>query len=70
MRGTDDPPEVFANAVAEALRFLRLAKDFDRAFKAKGNQPAWPLPERAAMKRASMDLTRALARLRRPNAIG
>ncbi len=46
-------------AIAEAERFIKRAK------KAKGNVSIYPNPEIAAMKRTSMDLSRALSVLRK-----
>ncbi len=63
--------DAIATAIAEAERFLKAAKVFEAedtrryglasggAFSTEANV------EHAAMKRASMDLTRALARMRR-----
>lgn len=49
-------------AVAEAERFIKRAKAWDaRAIEWKGTK------EGGALRRASMDLTRALADLRRPS---
>lgn len=50
-------------AVAEARRFIIKATAAKKAILAK-DWCGWPLADRAAMKRSSMDLTRALARLR------
>lgn len=52
------------NAIDEARRFLRLAKQMEQ--EAKGHQffPA-PSKQAAAVKRASMDLSRALSAMRK-----
>ena len=53
-------------AISEANRFLKLAKKMEKNPKAIHPEEVYPagkLP--AAVKRASMDLTRALAELRR-----
>lgn len=50
-------------AVAEARRFIAKAKAAKEAI-LETEWAGYPLADRAAMKRASMDLTRALARLR------
>ena len=55
------------DAIAEAQRFILRAKETlaaSDAFK-KGDWNAAPKIKNAAMKRASMDLTRSLAQLRR-----
>jgi len=50
-------------AVTEAQRFLHRAREVRKRLQ---SCPGWqPLPQWAATKRASMDLTRSLARLRR-----
>lgn len=51
------------SAIDEARRFLRLAKDPEHAVK---KEPCFPSPskEAAAVKRASMDLSRALSTMR------
>jgi hypothetical protein len=53
-------------AIAEAERFLAAAKAFCKSQDAKAfaKTGGWPSPYRAAAKRASLDLTRALARFR------
>lgn len=56
-------PKTLTEAVAEAERFIRLAKAVPGARSISYYDPS---PEAAAAKRASMDLTRALARMRRP----
>ena len=52
-----------ANAMSEARRFINRAQD---ALDAKDDWAKQPRAKRAAMKRASMDLTKALAKLRTP----
>lgn len=57
--------EAVKTAESEARRFLRRVQDMKEKNK---DQPSWvPAKEKAAVKRASMDLTRALADLRRSN---
>jgi hypothetical protein len=53
----------FDLAVQEAKRFLRVAKDVEW-----DKTDAYPIPGKtvAACKRASLDLTRALAEMRKP----
>ena len=51
-----------ATAIVEAERFLKLAK----AIPAQEVEDIWPSIQRASIKRASMDLTRALADMRKP----
>lgn len=48
-------------AIAEAERFIASAKLTSKMWKGE----FYPMVERAATRRASMDLTRALARMRR-----
>ena len=51
-------------AISEAERFLKLAKNMENSYLAtRGKYETGKLP--AAVKRASMDLTRALAELRK-----
>jgi hypothetical protein len=63
-------PDKMRAAMREAERFLRLARE---AFKSgpltRENGGEWfnPSKETGAVKRASMDLTRALADMRRPS---
>ncbi|HVQ45141.1 MAG TPA: hypothetical protein VMT30_09380 [Candidatus Saccharimonadia bacterium] len=56
--------KVIAEARAEAERFLRRLNEMDACTKHRSSYDA--CPSRAAVKRASLDLTRALANLRRP----
>lgn len=51
------------NAVSEARRFINKAQD---ALDAKDDWDKQPHAKRAAMKRASMDLTKSLAQIRKP----
>ncbi len=51
-------------AMAEAERFLRLARDL-QADGEKGHDTFWASKRSGAVRRASMDLTRALAELRK-----
>jgi len=53
------------NAMYEATRFIGRAKLAHRRLCAEGGIPYWATKETAACKRASMDLTRALAELRK-----
>ena len=53
------------NAMYEATRFINRAKLAHRRLCAEG-YITWASKETAACKRASMDLTRALAELRKP----
>lgn len=50
----------------DTRRFLRLSDVF--IARLKSGECSYHLPERAAMLRASLDLTRALARIRKPGA--
>jgi len=50
--------------IAEAERFLRIAKEA-KAWEAKSEFPFYGSKQTAATRRASMDLTRALAELRK-----
>ena len=62
-----DRPNTLEDAIEEAERFIFKAKQAKKVIKAavcEGETP-WPCQYFAAAKRASMDLTRALARLRR-----
>lgn len=56
-------------AQAEAERFLRVAAEYQQAYHAiAGKEGVAYIPtmiERAALRRASLDLTRALAKMRR-----
>lgn len=54
------------DALDEAQRFIRLAKVLQQQTKGGMFLPS-PSPEVSAVKRASMDLTRALAKMRAPN---
>ena len=58
------------DAELEARRFLRACEALQARFNAdpEATPGAWLIgsPETAAVRRASMDLTRALARMRRP----
>ena len=57
--------EKILNAIREAERFIRKAKSARGAF--ADNKYAWNgTKETGACRRASMDLTRALAEMRRP----
>lgn len=54
-------PETIKTAVAEAKRFIAAAKRLE------ATDQVWSNPkESGALRRASMDLTRALADMRRP----
>lgn len=56
-------PDKIKDAVAEAKRFLKKAEDYHRVVKIN----EWSNPKEAgAMRRASMDLSRALADMRKP----
>ena len=52
-----------ANAISEARRFINKAQD---ALDAGDEWEKQPRAKRAAMKRASMDLTKSLALVRKP----
>jgi len=55
-------------AVAEAKRFLVKAQAAKKRIQKEGKYAEYtPTKETAAARRASMDLTRALAELRKPN---
>lgn len=60
-------------AISEANRFLQKAKDLHKADIATSKNPfdesdyALPGPLSASLKRASMDLTKTLAKLRKTN---
>jgi hypothetical protein len=51
-----------SNAISEAKRFIKRAQD---TLDAKDNWDKQPQAKNAAMKRASMDLTKSLAELRK-----
>jgi hypothetical protein len=54
-------------AKAEAKRFLARLADLERAQGKEGKSRSWEAPkERGALRRASMDLTRELAEMRKP----
>lgn len=56
-------PDKIKDAVVEAKRFLKKADEYHRVEKIN----EWSSPREAgAMRRASMDLTRALADMRKP----
>ena len=61
------PDKMIYDAIAEADRFIEKAQDVILAREAykNGDWTAKPINKNAAMKRASMDLTRSLAQLRR-----
>lgn len=61
------PPAALDIAIAEAQRFLERTKALKDEIKANETRQyqRHSLPERAAAKRASMDLTRALAQFRK-----
>ena len=59
-------PATLKRAIAEAQRFIAVAKAIEVAKDRKPYDWFWPSKETAAAKRASMDLTRALADMRRP----
>ena len=54
------------DAIFEAERFLKRAKELKKSFRGKDENRIMSCPENAAVKRASMDLTRSLAKLRNP----
>ena len=55
--------ENLSTAISEAMRFLQRARELDRLL---GKREYWSGgPESAAVRRSSMDLTKALAKLRR-----
>jgi hypothetical protein len=58
-------PATLKRAVDEAKRFLAVAKAIEVAKDRKPDDYFFPSKETAAAKRASMDLTRALADMRR-----
>jgi len=59
--------ENITTAKAEAKRFLARLADLERAQGKEGKWHSWEAPkERGALRRASMDLTRALAEMRKP----
>jgi hypothetical protein len=61
------PDQMIYESIAEAQRFILRAKETLAAREAYklGDWTAKPINKNAAMKRASMDLTRSLAQLRR-----
>jgi len=60
--------ETLNTAIAEAKRFIKRAEEAKkRNYNGKGEYIVWLSKESAAAKRASMDLTRALAELRKVN---
>ncbi len=65
MRGTEMNIDKLKLAEAEAKRFLARCVDYRKAIAANPDHYTWPR-ESGATKRASLDLTRALADLRKP----
>jgi hypothetical protein len=62
-------PESVKDAVAEAERFLKKYKEWEEVqgqTYGKSNYPLSTPTENAALKRSSMDLTKALAKMRKP----
>ena len=59
-------PATLKRAIAEAQRFIAVAKAIKVAKDRKPDDYFFGSKETAAAKRASMDLTRALAEMRRP----
>lgn len=61
------PDQMIHESIAEAQRFILRAKETLAAREAykRSDWTAKPINKNAAMKRASMDLTRSLAQLRR-----
>lgn len=56
-------PDKIKEAISEARRFLKKAENYERVMKIN----EWSNPKEAgAMRRASLDLTRALADMRKP----
>lgn len=53
--------------MAEARRFLRKAEEAMKVFKEDRLSAEWGCKETGAVRRASMDLTRSLAELRKVN---
>jgi hypothetical protein len=58
-----------AKAKGEALRFLEKVKELEKsdANESTSHSYYWASKQSGAVKRASMDLTRALAEMRKPN---
>lgn len=56
--------DTIKKAREEAKRFLSLVPD--ALAHEEGEHRIWPSPARSALKRASMDLTRALSSMRKP----
>jgi hypothetical protein len=56
-------------AKGEALRFLAKVKELEQSDASENTQHSyyWASKQSGAVKRASMDLTRALSELRKPN---
>ena len=52
------------DAISESERFIKRAQEY---LEAKDDWISRPKMKRASMKRASMDLTRSLAEIRKPN---
>jgi hypothetical protein len=60
--------ETLNTAIAEARRFIKKAEEAKKKnYTGKGEYVLWCSKESATAKRASMDLTRALAELRKVN---
>jgi hypothetical protein len=58
-------PKTAKEVQAIIKRFLRTIEDWEREIADNGGNTYWPSKCHAAMLRASMDLTRVLAKLRR-----
>ena len=58
-------PDALDEAIAEARRFLERASAVKQAWRAHGDLSTQNPKETGALRRSSMDLTRALADLRR-----
>jgi len=54
-------------AIKEAQRFIKLAKVAAEEHEGSGHYAMWGSKATGALKRSSMDLTRALAEMRKPN---
>lgn len=62
--------DTFSEAVREAQRFINLARRLEISITTNGGDWDWPFcgtPETGAVKRASMDLSRALSAMRKAN---
>ena len=59
-------PETITEAINEAKKFIRLANEAIVEHEESGNHAMWGTKKTGALRRSSMDLTRALSEMRKP----